>query len=64
MISSPFWAADPVLHFFYFDHAHDLKTKISFTGKVVYVGSTPAIWSSKRQTSIQTSSYGADCIPE
>jgi len=48
--------------FFDSDHAHDLKTKRSCTGIIVYVGSTPVTWSSKRQTSIQTSSYGAECM--
>ena len=46
--------------FFDSDHAHDLKTKRSCTRIIIYVGSTPVSWSSKRQTSIQTSSYGAE----
>ena len=46
--------------FFDSDHAHDLKTKRSCTGIIVYVGSTPVTWSSKWQTLIHTSSYGAE----
>ena len=46
--------------FFDSDHAHNLKTKRSCNGIIVYVGSTRVTWSSKRQTSIQTSSYGAE----
>ena len=48
------------LLFFYFDHAHNLKTKRSCTGIIIYIGSTPVSWSSKRQTSIQTRSYGVE----
>ena len=46
--------------FFDSDHGHDQLTKKSCTGLVVYVGRTPVMWSSKRQTSIQSSSYGAE----
>ncbi len=45
--------------FFDSDHAHDKVTNRSCTGLVVYVGSTPVMWSSKRQGSIASSSYAA-----
>jgi hypothetical protein len=42
------------------DHAHDKITGRSISGVIVYVGSTPIIWRSKRQGSVQTSTYGAE----
>jgi hypothetical protein len=42
------------------DHAHDKITGRSISGVVVYIGSTPIIWRSKRQGSVQTSTYGAE----
>jgi hypothetical protein len=42
------------------DHAHDKVTVRSVTGIFGFVGSTPAGWSSKRQASVQTSTYGAE----
>ena len=42
------------------DHAHDKVTGRSITGLLGFVGSTPVIWSSKRQSSVQTSTFGAE----
>ena len=42
------------------DHAHDLVTGRSITGLLAFVGSTPVHWKSKRQTSVQTSTFGAE----
>jgi hypothetical protein len=42
------------------DHAHDKVTGRSVTGILGLVGSTPTIWSSKRQASVQTSTFGAE----
>lgn len=42
------------------DHAHDKLTGRSITALLGFVGSTPIIWQSKRQTSVQTSSFGAE----
>ena len=42
------------------DHAHDLVTGRSITGLIAFVGSTPVYWKSKRQTSVQTSTFGAE----
>jgi hypothetical protein len=42
------------------DHAHDKVTGRSITGILGMVGSTPVIWSSKRQASVQTSTFGAE----
>jgi hypothetical protein len=42
------------------DHAHDKVTGRSITGIIGMVGSTPVLWESKRQTSVQTSTFGAE----
>jgi len=42
------------------DHAHDKKTCRSLTGLIVFVGSTPVLWLSKRQGSIASSTYTAE----
>ena len=39
------------------DHGHDKVTGRSITGIVGFVGSTPAIWSSKRQPCVNTSTF-------
>ena len=39
------------------DHAHDKKTRRSLTGLIVFVGSTPVTWMSKRQPTIASSTY-------
>ena len=42
------------------DHGHDKKTGRSITGIIIFAGSTPIYWESKRQTSVQTSTFGAE----
>ena len=42
------------------NHAHDKVTGRSVTGLFCFVGSTPVIWKSKRQASVQTSTFGAE----
>ena len=44
------------------DHAGDLMTRRSRTGFIVYVNNSPIFWMSKKQTSIETSSYGSEFI--
>jgi hypothetical protein len=46
--------------FFDADHAHDHVTRRSFSGLLVFVGSTPVVWQSKRQGCIATSTYCAE----
>ncbi|KAI2501305.1 Reverse transcriptase (RNA-dependent DNA polymerase) [Fragilaria crotonensis] len=48
--------------FFDADHAHDHVTRRSISGLIVFVGSTPVIWQSKRQGCIATSTYCAEFI--
>ena len=42
------------------NHAHDKVTGRSITGLFGFVGSTPVTWSSRRQPSVQTSTFGAE----
>ena len=42
------------------DHAHDHKTRRSLTGLIVFVGSTPVYWISKRQSTVASSTYAAE----
>ena len=42
------------------DHGHAKVSGRSVTGVIVVVGSTPVCWSSKHQTSVQTSTFGAE----
>ena len=42
------------------DHGHDKVTGRSVTGIIAMIGSTPIQWLSKRQASVQTSTFGAE----
>ena len=42
------------------DHAGDLLTRRSRTGFLVYLNSSPVYWYSKKQNSIETSSFGSE----
>lgn len=42
------------------DHAHDQKTCRSITGLLGFIGCTPIMARAKRQTSVETSTYGAE----
>ena len=44
------------------DHAGDSVTQRSRTGFLVYLNSAPIYWTSKKQTSIETSSFGSEFI--
>jgi len=48
--------------FFDADHAHDHVTCHSITGLILFVGSTPVHWISKRQGCIATSTYCAEFV--
>ena len=52
----------PVTIFCDSDHGHDKVTGRSITGIIVLVGSTPVLWESKRQSSVQLSTYGAEFV--
>ena len=42
------------------DHAHDRKSRRSLTGLILFVGSTPVLWLSKRQSTVASSTYSAE----
>jgi hypothetical protein len=44
------------------DHAHDLVTRRSITGILVMLNKTPIGWVSKRQKTVETSTYGSDLV--
>ncbi|MGH7954585.1 MAG: reverse transcriptase domain-containing protein [Gloeomargaritales cyanobacterium] len=44
------------------DHAHDTVTRRSVTGFIIVLNSMPFIWFSKRQGSVEASTYGAEFV--
>ena len=44
------------------DHAHDLETRRSVTGVLLMLNHTPINWYSKRQSTVETSTYGSELI--
>jgi hypothetical protein len=44
------------------DHAHDLVTRRSITGILVMLNSTPIRWVSKRQKTVETSTYRSELV--
>ena len=44
------------------DHAHDKVTRRSVTGVVLFVNGTPIRWISKRQKTVETSTYGSEMV--
>lgn len=44
------------------DHAHDLVTRRSVTGIVLFINNTPMAWVSKRQKTVETSTYGSELV--
>jgi len=44
------------------DHAGDLKTRRSRTGFIIYLNMAPVIWFSKKQSTIETSVFGAEFV--
>ena len=44
------------------DHAHDLVTRRSVTGVLVFLNNTPFRWVSKRQKTVETSTYGSELV--
>jgi hypothetical protein len=44
------------------DHAHDLVTRRSITGILVMLYKTPIRWVSKRQKTVETSTYGSELV--
>ena len=44
------------------DHAHDVLTRRSVTGVLLFLNNTPVRWISKRQKTVETSTYGAELV--
>ena len=44
------------------DHAGDHINRRSHTGIVIFVNKAPILWYSKRQTTVETSSYGSELV--
>ena len=44
------------------DHAGDHTNRRSHTGIVIFVNKAPILWYSKRQTTVETSSYGSELV--
>ena len=44
------------------DHAGDESNRRSHTGVVVYLNSAPIVWYSKKQSTVETSSYGSELV--
>ena len=44
------------------DHAHDLVTRRSITGIVLMLNNTPVRWVSKRQKTVESSTYGSELV--
>jgi len=42
------------------DHAHDIETRRSVSGVLVFLNNTPIKWHSKRQHTVETSTYGSE----
>jgi hypothetical protein len=40
------------------DHAHDIVTRRSVTGFIVFLNKTPVKWYSKRQNTVESATYG------
>lgn len=44
------------------DHAGDLQTRRSRTGVLLYLNKAPIVWHSKKQNSVETSTFGSEFI--
>ncbi len=44
------------------DHAHDTVTRRSVTGILLFLNNTPIRWVSKRQRTVETSTYGSELV--
>ena len=44
------------------DHVGDYVTRLSRTGLIIYLNSSPIYWTSKNQTSFETSSFASEFI--
>ena len=58
----PKMASTDITCYFDADHASDLVTRRSVTGILLFLGSTPVRWYSKRQNTVESSTYGSEFV--
>ena len=51
-----------VTAFVYASHASDKKTRLSHIGYIIFVNHAPMIWYSKRQATVESSTFGSEFI--
>ena len=63
-INGPESLGNPVILSAYVDanHAGNMKTRRSHTGILVYMNNAPILWYSKRQNTVESSSFGSEYI--
>ena len=44
------------------NHAHDVMTRRSVTAILLFINNTPIQWYSKKQRTVETSTYGAELV--
>ena len=44
------------------DHAHDVVTHRSITGILLFINNMPIKWISRRQPTVQSSTYGSELV--
>ena len=44
------------------DHTHDMVTRRTNTGVMVFLNNTPIKWICKRQKTVETSTYGSELV--
>jgi hypothetical protein len=44
------------------NHAHDLVTRRDITRNLVMLNNTPILWISKRQNTVEISTYGSELV--
>ena len=44
------------------EHAHDVLTRRSVSGILLFINNTPVKWISKRQKTVETSTYGSELV--
>ena len=49
-------------YFVHADHGRDKLTRRSVTGIILLLNNTPILWVSKRQNTVETSTYGSELV--
>ena len=59
---TPFGKAAQITVYISADHAHDTVTQCSVSAILTFVNNTPIWWHSKKQKTVETSTYGAELV--